>query len=485
VDIVMGVSVAPGNVQLVLVDREDADGATVDEDNFEIIDDGQATEQVLAAIAGTGESAAESGYRLVSTGVTWTDPLEASALRDTLTAGAMENVMTVPAFLAAAALARSVGSSLGYAQTGLLFVEPDSASLAVVDSADGSITDVRREPLPDDDTDAVAMLTAMTASAQTLPSNPEGLFVVGSGVDIGMIKSELDAATSLTVSAPGEPETALARGAALAAAHKLLVDSSTAALAYAQDPGTGVVDPQVALAAALAGAGAAAGAVDHDSTEAYNALAYSADPLGDADAFTVAGDTDMPVDDAAALDFSAADEQPERTPFLVALGVLTIFVIGVAALAIALALDIRPHATQRPSLSQHVVVPTKQAPPPPPKAPAPPAPAPAAPAPAPAPAAPPAAPVPAAPPAPVPAVPVPVVPVPVPPIAPPPVLPAPPIAPPALPAPGPAMPGPGIPGPGVPGPGIPGPGIPGLPGIIHGGGPHLPGLPGIPGMPRL
>ncbi|KAA8946860.1 MAG: hypothetical protein F6Q13_18380, partial [Mycobacterium sp.] len=112
-DIVMGVSVTPGNVQLVLVDRADPDG-TVDEDNFEL--DSPATEQVLAAIAGTSESAAESGYRLVATGVTATDPTEASALRDALTA--MDDVMLLPVLAAAAALARSVGSALGYARTG-------------------------------------------------------------------------------------------------------------------------------------------------------------------------------------------------------------------------------------------------------------------------------------------------------------------------------------------------------------------------------
>ena len=48
--------------------------------------------------------------------------------------------------------------------------------------------------------------------------------------------------TSLAVSAPEEPETALARGAALASANAPLFASSTAALAYAQDPGTGAVD---------------------------------------------------------------------------------------------------------------------------------------------------------------------------------------------------------------------------------------------------
>ncbi|PIB78437.1 DUF7159 family protein, partial [Mycobacterium celatum] len=377
-DIVLGVSMAPTTVRMVLVEGENADGATVEEENFAVPVDEHAdtapttsaADQVIAAILGTRESAAEGGYRLASTGVTWTDPVEASALRDMLAARKVENVMLVSAFLAAAALAQTVGSALGYAHTGLLFIEPDSATLAVVDSADGSVADVRREVLPDDDTEAVGRITALTSAADGLPSRPEGLFVVGSGVDVGMIKSELEAATTLAVSAAEEPETALARGAALASAHAPLFESSTAAVAYAQDPGTGHVDPERALAAGLA-----PGPPPADDGQP---LAYSADP----------------VDGADELDFQSDADHAERKPFLVALGVLTIFVVGVAALAIALALDIRPHVNQRPNLGQSVVVPTKQAPPPqpapPPKAPAPapapvaPAPAPAAPAPAPA-----------------------------------------------------------------------------------------------------
>ena len=106
-----------------------------------------AADQVISAILGTQEGAAESGYQLRSTGVTWTDPVEAAALRDALAARKVENVMLVSSFLAAAALAQVVGNSVGYAQTGLLFVEPDTATLALVNTADGSITDVHRQSL--------------------------------------------------------------------------------------------------------------------------------------------------------------------------------------------------------------------------------------------------------------------------------------------------------------------------------------------------
>src|SRR5437660_11811496 len=82
----------------------------------------------------------------------------------------------------------------------------------------------------------------MVAGLDQLPTHPDGLFVLGSGVDIAPIRAQLQEATSLSVSAPEEPETALARGAALASANAPLFASSTAALAYAQDPGTGAVD---------------------------------------------------------------------------------------------------------------------------------------------------------------------------------------------------------------------------------------------------
>jgi hypothetical protein len=469
VDIAFGVSMASPTVRMVLIEGENADGGTVEEDSFQLTEDTRnpaplsQADQVVAAIVGTRESAAAGGYRLASTAVTWTDPGEAGMLRDALAARKIENVMLVSAFLAAAALTQTVGTALGYAHTGLLFVEPDSATLGVVDSSDGSITDVRREPLPHDDTEAVATLSALAAGAPGLQSRPEGLFVVGSEVDVARIESELQAATPLAVSVPSEPETALARGAALASAHAPLFNSSTAALAYAQDPGTRVVHPEMALAAGLAPPG---GPVDHGATEDYNALAYSSEP----DAYAASEVANLPRADSTVLDFGVAGQEnhPERKPFLVAFGVLTIFVVGVGALVIALALNIRPHVNDRPNLGQRVVVPTKQAPPP--KAPPPTSPAPKAPAPtSPAPEAP-------APPAPAPA----------------PAAPPPPPPPPGLPPPPPGLPVP-VPVP-VPGPGIGGdhghddhgPGIPGLPGP-HIPGPHLPGphLPGIPGIPGL
>ncbi|MCV7404025.1 hypothetical protein H5P31_05330 [Mycobacterium marseillense] len=462
---------------MVLVEGENGDGATVDEDNFDVTTAADAatvtaSDQVVSAILGTRQGAAEGGYQLASTGVTFTDPVEAAALRDKLAAHKVENVMLVSAFLAAAALAQAVGHRTNYAQTALLYIEPDTATLAIVDSADGSIADVRRQVLPEDDEAAVAELTRLVSGAENMESRPDAVFVVGSGIDIPLIKPALEAATTLPLTAAEEPETALARGAALASAHAPLFASSTAALAYAQDPGTGAINPLAV----------APGYFDAPGDAGVDALAYSAVP-DDPDDFFTGSQT-------AATELVGADYRA-RNFRLVGSAVAAVFVIGVVALVVSLAIAIRPTANVRPSPNENVVVaPTRPAPAPaapaPAQAPAAPAPAPEAPAPAPeAPAPAPAAPAPA-PVAPAPA------PIPVP-AAPPPA--PPPVAPVPVPIP---LPIPGIGGPpgGGWGPGHggghgdhDGGGFPGGPrggfggGHGHGGfgGPHI-GIPGIPGL---
>jgi ABC-type lipoprotein export system ATPase subunit len=222
---------------MVLVEGENADGITVNQDNFDLTTYGDAPtitapDRVISAILGTRDDAAEGGYQVRSTGVTWADPAQAATLRAGLAARKIENVMLVPAFLAAAALAQAAGNATNYPRTALLFVEPDTATLAVVNTADGSVADVRRRPLPEDD-ESVAELVKMVKGAEEMEAHPDGVFVVGSGVDIALIKPALEAATSLPVSAPEELEMALARGAALASANSPVFASSTAALAQA------------------------------------------------------------------------------------------------------------------------------------------------------------------------------------------------------------------------------------------------------------
>ena len=360
-DIVLGVSMASSMVRMVLVEGENADGVTVEEETFEVTADSasataSAAEQVVSAIVGTRESAAEAGCQLTSTGVTWTDPTNAAALRDALAARQVGSAMLVSPLLAAAALTQTVGAALNYAYTALLFVEPESATLAVVDTADGSIVDLHRQLVHS--ADAVSELAAMVTGLDSLEWEADGVFVVGCGVDIVPIKPALESATSLAVSAPEEPDMALARGAALASANAPLFASSTAALAYAQDPGTGEVNP-------------------YKLAPAYIDVVTNADLGSGALAYSAVADQE---DD---------ESRPRRRRFMLSGSALAaLFVIGVVALVVSLAADVRPTVGQQPSPGGNVVIPTKQAPPPapaaPPSAPAAPTPPPAAPAPPPA-----------------------------------------------------------------------------------------------------
>ncbi|ORW89210.1 hypothetical protein AWB92_21565, partial [Mycobacterium sp. IEC1808] len=333
-------SMAPTAVRMVLVEGENGDGATVDEDNFDVAaDDDAATitaaDQVVSAILGTREGAAEGGYQLASTGVTFTDPIEAAALRDALAAHKVENVMLVSAFLAAAALAQTVGNQTNYARTALLYIEPETATLAVVDSADGSVTDVYRQALPSDDEAAVTQLASMVAGAEALEARPDAVFVMGSGIDIPMIKPALEAATTLPLTAPEEPDTALARGAALASANAPLFASSTAALAYAQDPGTGAIDPFAV----------APGYFDMPATADANALAYSA----------VADDFDEAYTGGHATQLVGAGGRERGSFRLLGSALAALFVVGVTALVVSLAVAIRPTAGVQPAPGHNVV----------------------------------------------------------------------------------------------------------------------------------
>ena len=222
-DIVLGVSMTPTTVRMVLVEGEKADG--VDRRPRCLRHrrhDGSATssaaDQVIAAVLGTQESAAAGGHHLKSIGVTWSDHAEAAALRDALAARGIDDVMLVSDCHAAAALAQAVGRAVGYDTTALLFIDRDTATLSVVRTDDGSVVKVLSRTLHSDD--AMAVLTEMAAAVDAAGFAAAGHVRrrlrrrrrLGEGAPGDLV--------AMPVSAPEEPELALARGAALASAQR-------------------------------------------------------------------------------------------------------------------------------------------------------------------------------------------------------------------------------------------------------------------------
>jgi hypothetical protein len=335
---------APTTVRLVLIEGENADGVTVEEDNFEVTAAGDpaapgaAVDQVIAAIVGTREGAVEGGFRLTSTGVTWTDPAGVGALHDELAVRDVGSAMLVSPLLAAAVLAQTVGSSLGYERIAMLFVEPKNATLAVVEVADGSIVELHRQPLEAGQGASLravegaiaAQLATMVAGLDARGPRADGVFLIGCSTDIVSIKPALEAVTSLQVSAPEEPEMALARGAALASANAPLFASSTAALAYALDPGTGELSPGAFSPTYLD--------VSAHADAGEGALAYSA--LGDG------------ADDEA-------EASPRRPSFMLAGSALAaIFAVVAGVLVLSLTSD-RPTSALRHNQGASVATPAQ------------------------------------------------------------------------------------------------------------------------------
>jgi hypothetical protein len=304
VQLVLGVSMTPTTVRVVLVEGEGADGRVVDRDVFDITAAASASDHVIAAVLGTRESAEAAGHHLVSTGVTWSDRAQGAALRKALRTSGIEDVMLVSELHAAGALAQAVGHITGGELAALMFVEHDAATLSVVETADGSMVKVRSQTLH---TDALAELAEMVTELNTPEPQVLGIFLVGSGADLTSIAPQLKDLMPVPVVSPDEPELALARGAALASANAPRFEASTAGLAYSADPD-----------------GATAG---------------TATPIGLAD-------------DESDSASGTEEAQHGGKPFLLVGSALTaVFVVGIVALVISLAISIRPTADQRPNES--------------------------------------------------------------------------------------------------------------------------------------
>jgi hypothetical protein len=226
VDAVLGLSVTPSAVGLVLVEGQDADGATMDRDAFEVGVRGrcsavQTSEQAAAAVLRSEAIAATHGHRLHSIGVTWSDDAnaEASLLLKSLSDSGFDNVVAVRLPEATEALARGIAEVIGYGTTAVCVLEPETVIALIVHLRDGSVqTSVNRRIVTEQD--LVRWLSTLFTRADW---QPEALVMVGSGGDDDLMPVLQDA-LAVPVFAPAEAQLALARGAAMASAQN--VDST-------------------------------------------------------------------------------------------------------------------------------------------------------------------------------------------------------------------------------------------------------------------
>jgi hypothetical protein len=218
-DAVLGLSMTPTTVGLVLVEGQEADGATMDKDEFAVHDRGLASavntsEKAAAAVMRTEAIAAARGHRLHSIGVTWSEDAdtEASLLLESLSESGFENVVAVRMPEATEALARGIASVIGYEITAVCVIEPDSVIALVVDTTDGAVQTAVNHAVTTDE-DLARWLSSIFAQAEW---RPEALVLVGSGSDLEAITPHLEYVLEVPVFVPAEAQLALARGAAIA-----------------------------------------------------------------------------------------------------------------------------------------------------------------------------------------------------------------------------------------------------------------------------
>jgi hypothetical protein len=215
-DTVLGLSMTPTTVGLVLVEGDGADGATKNHDAFAVRRGGfspiTTSEFVAEALSRT--QAIAGGQRLQSIGVTWSDDaaVEASLLLDSLADFGFDNIIPIRLPEATEAFARAIGQVIGSDVTAVCVVEPDAVVALSVDSRENSVQTAVSYSLQTDQ-DLIGWLADVSNRDGW---QPDGLVLLGSGDELDIIARQLEQVLGIPVFAPAEAELALARGAALA-----------------------------------------------------------------------------------------------------------------------------------------------------------------------------------------------------------------------------------------------------------------------------
>lgn len=220
-DTVLGLSMTPTTVGLVLVEGDGAGGATKDHDTFEVRRGGfsPVTTSEFVAEALSRTQAIAGGQRLQSIGVTWSDDaaVEASLLLDSLADSGFDNIIPIRLPEATEAFARAIGAVIGSQVTAVCVVEPDAVVALSVDTHQNAVQTAVNYEL-ETEQDLIGWLADVSNRDGW---QPDGLVMLGSGDELDIVARQLEQVLGIPVFAPAEAELALARGAALASVNSI------------------------------------------------------------------------------------------------------------------------------------------------------------------------------------------------------------------------------------------------------------------------
>jgi hypothetical protein len=220
-DTVVGLSLTSTSVGWVLVEGRDADGTTLDHDDFDVppaygVQAVHTSEQASAAVLEAQAAAAGYDQRLHVVGVTWSDEAaaESALLLESLTDAGFDNVVPVRLHDACEMLACAIAPVVGYDQAAVCVLDGESTIVVMVDN-DGAEPQTAIKQLSGGPDHLVHWLTTLFDHSSWQPS---GIVIVGAEHELDALSTRLEAAVPVPVISQPGAELVLARGAALASA---------------------------------------------------------------------------------------------------------------------------------------------------------------------------------------------------------------------------------------------------------------------------
>ncbi len=333
-DVVLGVAVTGDVARLALV-GPGAQGADVIDQSVVDLEEnpvGKLTETVVS----TNRLLADENHRLVGTRVCWSDDPRAGQLRQALEDSGVSNVAVLSESQAVTALMRAAG------RPGAALVMNDATATLLVpgsaDDLDAPPTVLATQPVAGGD--ATATFNTMMAQLSARPDAPGDVYLVGASTELAQVADQFHDASTMRVQVADDPAFALARGAAIAAAAQTPLSAGDAtamapAAGLAGDETTVVPPPEV-----------------EEPQLAYS-MAEDAEPLA-GDEYGPEFDEYDDVDGTEAI-----PSRLRRRSLVVGNAVIAFAVVGFASLAAAVAIAVRPTASQQPVVGHQNAAPGK------------------------------------------------------------------------------------------------------------------------------
>ncbi len=213
-DLALGVAVAGPVARLALIESGTGSHGVIDESVVDLAEDPIA--RLTETVVGTNRSLADQYHRLVATRLCWSDQRRANQLRQALEDSGVQNVVMLSESQAATALVRTLSGGQQQRGSAVLLVDDETATLSIVDGGDLTAKPVATERL--EGSDAVSVAGRLLGRLREQPGAAEDVYLIGKPADVSGITRELQAASSLPLALPDDPDFAIARGAALDAA---------------------------------------------------------------------------------------------------------------------------------------------------------------------------------------------------------------------------------------------------------------------------